>query len=210
MSSSLKSPPEGLKALECKKEKSGPRPPIPYVPPTKLIKKQEGKVIKVKMLNGTNFGMAAFTSGTNKDHIVRVIVVLQIIKKKGLASKIKVAWDAILAVRREMRPYLNFPEDKTLEANHLWKQTLAKFKEILKAKKVVAIAKSQKVYEMFRLFVAGNQQTQWDKIVHEMHTKDPWVGVDGSSHKNIRVHSWLAFLDCIKLHKMTILPVDAT
>ena len=42
-----------------------------------------------------------------------------------------------------------------------------------------------------------------------MHTKDPWVGVDGVSHKGIWVHSWSAFLDCIKLHKLTIFPVDA-
>jgi hypothetical protein len=76
MSSSLKSPPEGLKALECKKGKSGARPPILYVSPTDLIKKHEGKQIKVKMPNGTNFCMVAFTSGTNKDYLVHVIAVL--------------------------------------------------------------------------------------------------------------------------------------
>jgi hypothetical protein len=54
------------------------------------------------MPNGTNFGMAAFTYGTNEDYLVHVIAVLQIIKKKRLASEIKVAWDAILKVRREM------------------------------------------------------------------------------------------------------------
>ncbi len=42
---------------------------------------------------------------------------------------------------------------------------LDRFKEILKAKKVVAIAESQKAYKMFCLFVVGDQQTQWDKIV---------------------------------------------
>jgi hypothetical protein len=67
MSSSLKSSPEGLKAAECKKGKSVPQPPISYVPPTKLLEKQEGKIIKVKMTNGTNLGMAAFASGANKD-----------------------------------------------------------------------------------------------------------------------------------------------
>jgi hypothetical protein len=65
MSSSLKSPPEGLKASKCEKGKLGARPPIPYAPPTNLIKKQEGEQIKVKMPDGTNFSMAAFTSGTN-------------------------------------------------------------------------------------------------------------------------------------------------
>jgi hypothetical protein len=88
MSSSLKSPPEGLKALECKKGKSVARPPIPYVPPPDLIENQEAEQIKVKMLDGTNFGMAAFTYGTNEDYLVHVIAVLQIIKKKGPESEI--------------------------------------------------------------------------------------------------------------------------
>ncbi len=61
---------------------------------------------------------------------------------------------------------------------------------------------------MFRSFVVGNPQTQWDKIVHEMHTKDPWIGVNGDSNKGICVCSWSSFLDCIELHKLAIFPVD--
>ncbi len=86
---------------------------------------------------------------------------------------------------------------------------LNEFKEILKAEKVTAIAETQKAYEMFRLFVVSNQRTHWDRIIHEMHTKDLWIGVNGISHKGIRVCSWPAFLDCNKLHKLTIFPVDA-
>jgi hypothetical protein len=65
------------------------------------------------MPNGTNFGMAAFKYGTNEDFLVHIIAVLQIMKKKGLVSEIKEAWDAILEVRREMKPYFQFPEDET-------------------------------------------------------------------------------------------------
>ncbi len=67
MSSGAKSPPEGLKASECKKGKLGARPPIPYIPPTDLIKKRDREQIKVKMPDSTNFSMAAFTSSTNED-----------------------------------------------------------------------------------------------------------------------------------------------
>ncbi len=86
---------------------------------------------------------------------------------------------------------------------------LSEYKEILKAKKVCAVAKTQKAFEIFRLFIVGDLQTQWDSIVHEMHTKDPWIGVNGSSNKGPRTCSWLSFLDCIELHKLTIFPVDA-
>jgi hypothetical protein len=139
------------------------------------------------MLDGTNFGMAAFTYGTNEDYLVHVIAVLQIIEKKGLASEIQVAWDAILEVRREMKLYFQFPEDETEAAIELWKQTLSEYKEILKAKKVFAVAETQKAFKMFRLSVVGNPQTQWDKIVHKMHTKDPWIGVNSLSAKSVLV-----------------------
>ncbi len=59
------------------------------------------------------------------------------------------------------------------------------------------------------MFVVSNLQTQWDKIVHKMHTKDPWIGVNGSSNKGPPTCSWPSFLDCIELHKLTIFPVDA-
>jgi hypothetical protein len=165
MSSSLKSPPEGLKASECKKGKSGAVPLIPYVPPTNLTEKKEGKQIKVKMPDGTNVSMAAFTSGTNKDYLVHVIAVLCIIEKKGIAAEIKAAWLAITAVRKEMVPFFQFLPNKSKEAKTRCLASLDQFKDILKAKKVTEIAVTSQAYEMFRLFVVGNQQTQWDKIV---------------------------------------------
>ncbi len=108
------------------------------------------------MPDGTSFGMATFAYGTNEDYLVHVIAVLCIIKKKGLVSEIKVAWDAILKVRREMKPYFLFPEDKIEAAKEIWTQMLSKYKEILKAKKGYAIAETQKAYEMFRCFVVSN------------------------------------------------------
>jgi hypothetical protein len=161
------------------------------------------------MPDGTNFSMAVFTCGTNKDYLVNVIAVLRIIEKKGLMQEIKAAWLALPAVRKEMAPFLQVPPDESEEAKKLRKASIEQFKGIIKAKKSTAIAVTSQAYKMFRLFVVGDQRTHWDKIVQEMHTKDPWVGVDGVSHKGIRFRSWSAFLDCIELHKLTIFPVDA-
>jgi hypothetical protein len=54
-----------------------------------LIKKRESKQIKVKMPDGTNFGMVAFMSGTNKDYLVHIIAVLRIIEKRDWHLKLK-------------------------------------------------------------------------------------------------------------------------
>ncbi len=108
------------------------------------------------MPDGTNFQMAAFAYGTNEDYLAHVVAVLHIIEQNGMASEIKVAWDAILKVRREMKPYFQFPEDKTEAAKKIKKETLSKYEEILKAKKGYALAKTQKAHNMFHCFVVGN------------------------------------------------------
>ncbi len=84
-----------------------------------------------------------------------------------------------------MAPILQELPDESKEAKKLRLASLEQFKGILKAKKGTAIAVTGQAYEMSHLFIVGDQQTQWDKIVQDMHTKDPWIGVDGVSHKGI-------------------------
>jgi hypothetical protein len=193
MSSNLKSLPEGLKNTECKKGKLVARPPISYVPPVDLHEKWEPKQIKVKMHDGTNFQMAAFGYGNNEEYLVHVIAVLQIIEQKGMETDVRKAFQALVAVRREMKPLFDFPDDKTEAEKQDWKQKLLKYKEILKAKKNVTVAEAQKALKVFRCFIVGNLRTQWDKIVHKLHTKDPWIGENGNSNKGPRIRSWLFF-----------------
>jgi hypothetical protein len=209
MKSNLKSLPEGLKNAKCKKGKLFARPPIPYVPPLDLHKKQETQQIRVKIPEGTNFQMAAFGNGMNKEYLVHIIAVLCIIEQKGMEMDVRKAFQAFVEVRREMKPLFKFLDDETEAKKQVQKQKLLKCKEILKAKMSVVVAEAQKAYEVFRCFFVGDLRTQWDKIVHKMHTKDPWIGVNGSSNKSPHVRSWLSFQDCIKLHKLTVFPVDA-
>jgi hypothetical protein len=89
------------------------------------------------------------------------------------------------------------------------KKKLSNLSESLKVKKSFAVKQAQKAYKLFCCFVVGKAQTQWDRIVNKMHTKNPWIDVNGKSNKGIRVKSWISFMDCIKLHKLTIFPADA-
>ncbi len=45
--------------------------------------------------------------------------------------------------------------------------------------------------------------------MNEMHTKNPWVSVNGRSNKGLRVHSWIFFMNCIELHKLIVFPANA-
>ncbi len=209
MSSSLKSPPEGLKHAECKKGTPPVRPPIPYVPPTDLHEKWETKQIKVELPDGTKFQMPTYGSGNNKEYLIHVIAVLQLIKQKGTSADVKEAFEALVKVRKEMSPFFNFPEDESAAKKEVRKKKLSKLNESLKVKKSSAVEQAQKAYKLFRCFVIGKVQMQWDRIVNEMHTKNLWVGINGKSNKGILVNSWISFMDCIKLHKLTVFPADA-
>jgi hypothetical protein len=209
MSSNLKSPPEGLKNAECKKGTLPVRPPIPYVPPTDLLKKRETMQIKVELLDGTKFQMSTYGSGNNEEYLVHVIAILHLDEQKGTAAEVQEAFAALVAVRKDMSPFFNFPEDETVAVKEAKKKKLNKLNKFLKAKKTIAVELAQKAYKLFRCFVAGKARMQWDRIVNKMQMKNPWIGVNGKSNKGIQVKSWISFMDCIELHKLTVFPADA-
>jgi hypothetical protein len=209
MSSNLKSPSEGLKNAKCENGTPPVRPPIPHVPPTDLHEKRETEQIKVELPNGTKFQMPTYGSGNNKEYLVHVIAVLQLIEQKGTATEVKEAFAMLVTVGKEMSPFFNFPEDETVTKKEARKKKLSDLNKSLKAKKSFVVKQAQKAYELFCCFVIGNALTQWGRIVNEMHTKNPWIGVNGKFNKGLHVKSWISFMDCIELHKLTVFPADA-
>jgi hypothetical protein len=173
MSLNLKSLPEGLKNAKCKKGTPPIRPLIPYVPPTDLLEKQETEQIKVELPNGTKFQMPTYGYGNNNEYLVHVIAVLHLVEQKGTAAEVKEAFAALVAARKEMSPFFNFPKDKTVASKEARKKKLNKLNESLKAKKTIAVELAQKAYELFCCFVVSKARMQLDRIVNKMHTKNP-------------------------------------
>jgi hypothetical protein len=57
--------------------------------------------------------MAAFPYRNNKEYLVHVIAVLRIIKQNGMELDVRKAFQALVQVRKEMKPLFKFPEDET-------------------------------------------------------------------------------------------------
>ncbi len=108
-----------------------------------------------------------------------------------------------------MSPFLNFPEDKTVATKEARKKKLNKLNESLMAKKTIVVELAQKAYELLCCFIVGKVRMQWDRIMNEMHTKNPRIGVNGKSNKGIHVKFWILFMDYIELHKLVVFPADA-
>jgi hypothetical protein len=52
-------------------------------------------------------------------------------------------------------------------------------------------------------------ELQWDRIVEDMHAKDPWEDLRGVKHIGLRRKSIKSLWDCIDFHKLTVYTVDA-
>ena len=81
-------------------------------------------------------------------------------------------------------------------------------KEEMQKVRKEAQAENVKAYELMCVYFVGEPWTEWDKVVQEMHGTDPWVAVNGTSHKGPHMKTWTSFLDCFELHKLTIFSCD--
>jgi hypothetical protein len=96
MSTSLKSP-DRLKDAECKKGQLSHRPPILYVPVVDIVTpKEEPQVFKIKLLDASHLSMPIYSRGNNKEYLVHIVAVLQVIEQKGLPKKCRVLAKAIV------------------------------------------------------------------------------------------------------------------
>ncbi len=83
--------------------------------------------------------MPTHGSGNNKEYLVHVIAVLHLVEQKETAAKVREAFAALVAVRKKMSPFFNFPEDETVAAKEARKKKLNELNESLKAKKTIAV-----------------------------------------------------------------------
>jgi hypothetical protein len=66
-----------------------------------------------------------------------------------------------------------------------------------------------KLYKQSRNLLSGNAQSQWDCICRNMHKHDSWAAVNSQIAKGRCLRTWMSFLDCLELHKLTVFSADA-
>jgi len=65
------------------------------------------------------------------------------------------------------------------------------------------------VYDLFHKTLKEDPELQWDRIVNDMHAKDPWEDLRGAKHDGLRRKSVASLWECIDFHKLTVYSVDA-
>jgi len=206
----IKGTQEVLKDNECERGNVVNRPPISYVPPVDPHEKRDIEQIKVKLPDGMHFQMSAFRAGNNEEYIEHVISVLRLLDQKGIKSDIRKAFKVVEEIAKTLKPLTTpLPADASKLVKEERKLQKSVATEELQTTREGAITEITKAYELVCNYFVGEARTQWDKITLEMHSKDPWFGLDGESHSGLRRQTWASFMDCIELHKLTIFAVDA-
>ncbi len=208
MSTSLKSP-DGLKDAECKKGQLSHRPPIPYIPVVDIVMpKEELQIFKIKLPDVSHLSMSIFSCGINEEYLTHIDAILWVIKQKGLSKKSQVLAMAVekgpealknLQEAKESRDTILTSIDVTARKVKI-EQTQQMFQEAQKAHNK-AITKS---YEQLRNLLSGDTQSQWYRICCKMHAHDLWAAVNSQVTKGRRPRTWMYFLDCLELHKLTV------
>jgi hypothetical protein len=90
MITSLKSP-DGLKDAECEKGQLSHWLPIPYILVVDIVTpKEEPQVFKIKLPDASHLSMPIYSRGNNEEYLAHIVVVLRVIKQKGVPKKCQV------------------------------------------------------------------------------------------------------------------------
>jgi hypothetical protein len=170
-------------------------------------------VLKIKLSDGTVFSMGIFAKGTPEEYLQHIIAVLRLIDQKGLcvqckkhAKEMKTTAATLMALKRKSNGPRKEDSDEDPEALELETKLTQELLSTASKQYNEAVGAT---YELLRNLLAGEPQTQWDRIVREMHERDSWAGPNGEKQDGKRPKGFKAFKDCLELLKLTVFSADA-
>jgi hypothetical protein len=213
MSTSLKSP-DGLKDAECEKGQLSHRPPIPCIPVVDIITpKEEPQVFKIKLPDVLHLSMPIYSRGNNKEYLAHIVAILWVIEQKGLPKKCRVLAKAVVRWSEALKNLQEATESQDTVSTSV--DVTARKVEIEQTQQMLQEAQKAhdkaipESYEQLRNLPSGDAQSQWDCVCWEMHKRDLWAAVNGQVTKGRHPRTWMSFVDCLELHKLTVFNADA-
>ncbi len=164
------------------------------------MKTPEGKV-KMAVLGDGSPGAEEYLQHLNA--FLRMLARKKCVDELTKFSKAVVNTTAL--VRKLARTPGKETEPETSKRLSLWEAAEGE----LKKADALETVKAGVVYDFFRKTLKEDPELQWDRIVDDMHAKDPWEDLRGVKHIGLRRKSIASLWDCIDFHKLTVLPADA-
>ncbi len=201
-----------LSNTNCEKGQVTQRPPILYaVSKNGLLVSTLQETVKIKTPKGETKQSVLGDRAEGEEYLKHLMSFAQFMEKKeyeyeaDLKAASKVTFSVTTALKKLAKAQTG--EKDPAKAKRFTKVEVAKVRLI--NVKVVESMLACLAYNLFRKLLRDEPKTQWDRIVTEMHTKNPWEDIKGVKHNSLRGKLHQSLMDCIKFYKLTVFTVDA-
>jgi hypothetical protein len=143
------------------------------------------------------------------EYVKHLMSFAQFMEKKGYKADLKAASKVPLSTTTALKKLAKAQtgEKDPAKAERLTKVEAAKVRLI--NAKVVGSTLACLAYDLFRKLLRDKPKIQWDWIMIDMHTKNPWEDIKGVKHNSFRRKLQQSLTDCIEFHKLTVFTLDA-
>ena len=190
-----------LNDSKCKKGHVTQRPPIPYaVSMASLLMMTTRGTVKIKTTEGEHKQAILGNGADGEEYIKHLMSFDHLMEKMEHRADLAEAAKAVLKTSLTLKKHAKVPkgESDPDKADRLIEVKAAERE--LTAAKVVESTITCLAYDLFQKLTKDNPEIQWDCIVADMHTKNPWLDLRGFKHHGLREKSSQSLVDCIKQH----------
>jgi hypothetical protein len=199
-----------LSNADCKKGHVTQRPPIPYtVSKNGLLVSTSRETVKIKMPKGESKQRLLGNGADGEEYVKQLMSFFCFMEKKGYKADLEKASQVTLSTTTALKKLAKAQHGKknSAKAERLTKVEAAKVRLI--DAKVAESMLACLAYDLFCKSLRNEPEIQWDRIVTDMHTKNPWEDIKGVKHNSLWGELQQSLTDCIKFHKLTVFTVDA-
>jgi hypothetical protein len=199
-----------LNDADCEKGHVSQRPPISYATSKDEVSiKASRETIKMRTPEGEVKVAVLGDSPGPEEYLQHISSFVRMLERKKISEDMLKLAKAVASLKVPVRrlttaPQGEKPADKAVR--------LGKLEAVVNAvveANVHENTKLETVYDLFRKTLKEDPELQWDRIVSDMHIKDPWEDLKGAKHDGIRGKLSKSLWECIDFHKRMIYSIDA-
>ncbi len=199
-----------LSNADCKKGHVTQWPPNPYAVLSKngLLVSTLRETVKIKTPKGES-KQSLLGDGADKEECVKHLMsFFCFMEKKGYKADLEKASQVTLSAITALKKLAKAQHGEKDPANAERLTRVKAVKVRLIDAKVVESMLACLAYDLFCKFLRDKPKIQWDWIVTDMHTKNPWEDIKGVKHNSLHGKLQQSLVDCIKFHKLRVFTVD--
>jgi len=151
--------------------------------------------VKIKMNEGEHKQAILGDGVDGEEYIKHLLSFNRLMEKKEHRADLAEAAKAVLKVSLTLKKHYKVPEGESDPSKAVRLIEVKAAERELTAAKVAESTITCLTYDLFRKLIKDDPKIQWDRIVTDMHTKNPWLDLRGVKHHGLREKSSQSLVD---------------